>query len=372
MAWNDRMDFVYRTLREALPGLKVRRREAWSEPDSCGFAAELPGARLVVEIKALAQLRVQDLVGQLAVGAVQAEHRIGKRGALPLVVVVAPTVGGRALQAAERFMASYLPQIGWAVLDRRGRVQLRIPTLDIDRQRRSAPPATGRGARPEGRLFSDLNRWLLKILLLSGLDRSLWAGPAGGIHGAADLQRAAAVSLDKVYKFLRLMERHDFLRRTPDGLRLVRKRELIELWFAQEKLRPARRLQARSLFGSRPVLTSLAASGAGREAGVLGGFGACKALGVLHAAVDSTDLHIAMPEEAFLKRFELERCDERDAQLHLLRTNNPQSVFRASVVKGKVQVVDAFQAALDVITHPARGREQAEHIVELVLKAGAE
>jgi len=102
---------------------------------------------------------------------------------------------------------------------------------------------------------------------------------------------------------------------------------------------------------------------------VLGGFSACKSLGVLHATVESIDVHVNGPLDGYLERFDLERCDERDAQLHLLQSRSPQSVVRASGAKGNIQVVDVFQAALDVVALPARGLEQAEHIVELVLES---
>ncbi len=365
----ESMDFVCRTLSVRLPKLKILRRRTWSESDSSGFQARLGGARLLVEIKILAQMRIQDLIGQLAAGAVQAGHKVGKRGPTPMVVVLAPTLGRKAMQAAERFMGHYLPQNGWAVLDRHGRARICIPSLNIDTDLPRTPHAPETKSAPERRLFTDLNQWLMKILLLPGIDRRLWSGPKEQIGSAADLQRAASVSLDKVYKFLRLMERKDFLRKTPAGFKLVRRQELIELWFAQEKLRPANKLPARNLYGSKPDLRHLAAPNSDREAGVLGGFAACKALGVLHTSVEAIDIHIAMPENAYLERFELEHCDERDAQFHLCRTKNPESVFRASASKGKIQVVDVFQAALDVVGHSARGLEQAEHIVELILKA---
>lgn len=369
MGSGDSISFASQALSSLLPKLVVLKQKGWSELGSKGFAARLGRKSLLVEVKELSQLRIQDLVGQLAAGAVQAGHRVGAKGAQPVVVVVASTAGSKAFGAAERFMQRYLPEMGWAVLSRSGRRRVCIPSLDLDEEQRGALPSPAPGPRPNRRMFSDLSQWLIKLLLLPGLKKPLWTGPQGPYRTAADLQQAANVSLDKVYKFLRLMEGADFLRRTNSGLKLVRVPDLIELWFAQERLRPAPRLPVRSLFGSQPDPKRLTAKIDEERLGVLGGFSACKALGVLHAAVDSVDVHVSGPMDDYLKRFDLERCDERDAQLHLLQSRSPQSVLRASGAKGRIRVVDVFQAALDVVALPARGLEQAEHIVEQVLES---
>ncbi len=369
MAFDDPIGFASQALSGLIPKLEVRPKDAWSEPDSMGFTARLGRKKLLVEVKELSQLRVQDLVGQLAAGAVQADHRAGAKGPLPLVGVVAPTAGTKALGAADRFMGRYLPKTGWAVLSRSGRRRVCIPSLDVDAEQRGALPSPAPAPKPNRRMFSDLNQWLLKLLLLPGLKKPLWTGPQGPYRTAAELQQTSRVSLDKVYKFLRLMEGADFLRRTNSGLKLVRVPDLIELWFAQEKLRPAPRLPVRSLFVTPPDPKKLTAKIDGETLGVLGGFSACKELGVLHAAVDFVDVHVIGPVDYYLESFDLERCDERDAQFHLLQSRSPQSVVRASGAKGSTQVVDVFQAALDVVALPARGLEQAEHIVELVLES---
>jgi hypothetical protein len=369
MAFDDPIGFASQALSGLIPKLEVRPEDAWSEPDSMGFTARLGRKKLLVEVKELTQLRVQALVGQLAAGAVQADHRAAAKGPLPVVGVVAPTAGAKSLAVAERFMGRYLPKTGWAVLSRSGRRRVCIPTLDVDAEQRGALPSPAPAPKPNRRMFSDLNQWLLKLLLLPGLKKPLWTGPQGPYCTAADLQQTSRVSLDKVYKFLRLMEGADFLRHTNSGLKLVRVPDLIELWFAQEKLRPVPRLPVRSLFLTPPDPKKLTAKIDGETLGVLGGFSACKKLGVLHTAVASVDVHVIGPVDDYLERFDLERCDERDAQFHLLQSRSPQSVVRASGAKGSTQVVDVFQAALDLVALPARGLEQAEHIVELVLES---
>jgi hypothetical protein len=362
---------VHAALVEMLAKHKPKAKKASSADKGFDLAYRLGKASLVVQVKALAQLRIQDLIGRLAAGGLEVQRFAEAKGHIPLVAVAAPVVGSRAMFAADRFMEQHLPNVGWMVCDEQGRCRIRIAKLSIDEKRwtkQTSSPVSK--AEPGQRLFADLNRWLLKILLLSGLKPSWWAGPKARIHTAAELQQLAGVSLDKVYKFIRQMQGNDFLRKSPSGLRLVRKDELIELWFAQQKLKQATRVPVRSLFGKKPKLELLASSSAGRDAGVLGGFGACKALGVLHAHVDETLVHLASDLGEFMERYQLEPCDERDSHLLLTKSKHPESVFRAASAIGKLQVVDVFQAALDVVAHPARGLEQAEHIKALVLESG--
>ena len=150
-------------------------------------------------------------------------------------------------------------------------------------------------------------------------------------------------------------------------MKLIRRRELIDLWFSEEKIRPARRIHVRSILGRKPDPRALVRFKSRDAIGALGGFSACEALGVLHAPVNSIEVHIALPVNAFLERFKLEACDEGSAQLNLIASKHGESIFRGAIERDGMRVVDVFQAALDVVNHPARGLEQAEYIVELIL-----
>jgi hypothetical protein len=47
----------------------------------------------------------------------------------------------------------------------------------------------------------------------------------------------------------------------------------------------------------------------------------------------------------------------------------PESTFRGAVRRDGVMVADVIQVWLDVLNHPTRGQEQAEHIFRKVLQA---
>jgi hypothetical protein len=105
----------------------------------------------------------------------------------------------------------------------------------------------------------------------------------------------------------------------------------------------------------------------------LAGFSACEALGVLHTTSPRVlDVHVTGGLAEVLRTWSLEQVDARDADLVLRPTRMTRSVFGGCVERDGVQVVDALQAALDVVGSPARGTEQAEYIVRHVLQLGEE
>jgi len=359
--------YVFNILREHLPELELVEAEAKVDDDKLDIIARSGSSILLIEIKELSQIRIQNLIGQLAAGALKAKHYAKESNAFPVVIVFAPRIGKRAIQEAQSFMDRFLPGFSWGVIDKRGRIRFLAPELGIDINSPFPKSNSQKSPQMDHLLFSDLNRWMLKILLLSEVDDSLWQGPRKAFFAPNQLRHMADVSLDKAYRFVRMLEKNDFLRRTPRGLRLIRLRELTDLWFSEERLRPARRIPARSILGKIPDLQSLVGSNSVEPISALGGFSACKTLEVLHAAVDSIEVHIKVSLEAFLERFKLEECDEGSAQLHLIASKHRESIFRGAVDRDGMRVADVFQAALDVVNHPARGLEQAEYIVELIL-----
>jgi hypothetical protein len=53
---------------------------------------------------------------------------------------------------------------------------------------------------------------------------------------------------------------------------------------------------------------------------------------------------------------------DRRADAYVRVPSNKEAVFRAAVISNGVPVSDILQVWLDVSTHPARGREQADEI----------
>ncbi len=86
--------------------------------------------------------------------------------------------------------------------------------------------------RDSGALFSDLNQWMLKVLLAPELPDALLASPRGQYRNASQLARAANVSVMSAFRFVQLLEREGYLHEAASSLRLVRREDLFNRWQA--------------------------------------------------------------------------------------------------------------------------------------------
>lgn len=358
---------VEQILAGVIPGFRPGVRGQATD-DRVDLVADVRGRRVVIEAKSVLIPVVEDVLARLSMGALQARRLADEFGAVPLVAVLVPSLGPKTIGAAMAFMATHLPEAGWALVDPAGNARIRIPALDIDIDRPVARVERTRAGRSSVRLFSDLNRWLLKVLLLADAPPELWGGPRQPILSSRDLGRVAGVSPEMVRRFVSAFSEQDLLRQTPQGMRLVRRPALLDLWRADEALNsrpavPVRRLLSGS--GSLPDLSGLPEF---QEWAVVAGFEACRLLGVLHAIVPSRiEVHVVLPIPEVIRRLGLEECAPPDADLWLLPTRYPRSIQGGRVMRDGVPVADAFQAALDVLRHPGRGAEQSEYLLKEVL-----
>jgi hypothetical protein len=308
-----------------------------------------------------------EILGRFAVGILEARRASARNDFTPLVVVAVPGLSSETKQVVGKFMATHAPDIGWGIADRYGAVRLAIPSLQIDLDQ------PGHIHRPKWRrqhpvrLFSDLNRWMLKILLLAEVSPSFWPGPRQRISSPTELHRVARVSVEKAHQFFRAFEQAGFVRQARDGLTVVRKRTLMQMWFHNELARTQVTVPARWLFGEPSSLQEVFSKAGAPTGFAIGGFEACRLLGVLHAPVAQRRVHVFGEVESGLEDWSLEACDDRDAHFHLCKARYPQSILRGFLVKDDLPVVDILQAALDVRGQAARGEEQAEYIVNEVL-----
>ncbi|HPB49726.1 MAG TPA: hypothetical protein PLY68_00850 [Myxococcota bacterium] len=333
--------------------------------------ADINGRRVVIAVKAVRTSVVEDVVGRLAIASLQAGHSAGGTQNTSLAVVIVPSVGRKTVAAAQSFMSTYMPSAAWAVMDRAGNARVSIPALAVDIDRSFARVERTQAGRTSISLFSDLNRWLLKILLLVDAPEDLWGGPRQTVLSNPELVRVAGVSPEMVRRFVTAFQDRDLLRQTPEGLRLVRRSTLLDLWRADEALTarqavPVRRLIAGT--GSVPDLVSIPGFA---DLTVVAGFEACRHLGLLHTfAPHQTEVYVNIPVSEAMRRFGLEECSPSDADIWLIPTRRSRSILGGRLSVEGIPVVDAFQASLDVLRHPGRGREQSDYIIHEVLKLG--
>ena len=337
----------------SVPDMVVRRR----------------GASYTVELKMAAEGRGDRLVALWAQVWLQASRAANAKRP-PLAVVAAPKIGARAAEQVLRFAAEYVPAAAVGVIDFSGLRLFRGPHLEG--LNADQPPVRGR--RPAVRreptnLFSDLNQWMLKVLLAPELPEHLLAAPRGRYRSASQLARAADVSVMGAFRLVEQLRRDGFLDSSAGDLRLVRREELFSRWQAAVSARPVNEIPVRFLL--RGALKEEMRRIVKREP-------ACLAL---YAAADALRLGFVhgVPPHVYVRRLDAEsratwknmvpaaRGEEPDAIIR--QASAPESVFRARVVAGDVPVSDVLQVWLAVSSHPSRGAEQANLIRRRVLGA---
>lgn len=370
--WLDR---ARQLLAEALPGAGAGPRPGTSksrtEADAPDLELRMGNRRILVGIKTAAASRVSEVLGQFARAVLELRRHRRSRKDVLVAFVGLEKFGSRLEEEVRAFFLRNAPDIGWGLEDSRGRAVLEVPPLDV-RSSRHARPGSAEAApsgRAERQLFTDLNRWMLKILLLRNAPESVWGGPRDVPRHPTDLARIAAVSIEKAHRFALSFEKEGYLRRTPGGLHLVRLRNLLDLWLDQERGELARTVDVRPLLppgrgGGLPL------PAAATRWAVLGGAAAAKRRGLLHSGGSQVPLvHLRIGIEEALRDGGLEMADPRDAVLRLRRPRYPMSVFRGIVPRGdKLALVDLWQMALDSITGDSRGAEQAEFLLGRVLE----
>jgi hypothetical protein len=348
------------------PGAKVRlpRSKASTEAD---FLIHARDQRLAVKLKAIGTARLSDLEGNLA-SATLAAHRVARKtGSQPLVMIEMPRLGPRSMAFSRQFMAREAPDTGWCLYDRDGGFCFEIPSLGIVGRSESRARTGPRPQPTRGALFSDLQRWMLKILLMREVSPRFWGGPTQGIQSVRDLAMVAKVSQQTAYSFVRAFETAGYLREGDAGIVIVRRGELMRAWLNHDAAFYATRIPVQSLLGSSHDLSKTLARLGDPERFAITGFEACRLMGVLHAPVPWREVCFVGDVAAVIADWRLKPCDPRDADFMLSKMAFPKSILRGRAVQSNVPVVDILEAAISVSGQAPRGHEQASHIFEHVL-----
>lgn len=335
------------------------------------FEADLLARRrkvvYAVELKAGSEGRSDRLIPLFAQAALQV-MRGGSKSVLPLAVVSAPKVSWRAAEQVLDFAAKYAPDVAAGVFDSEGLRLFRGPSLDDLNAQPDLPmsPVGSSSARDSRNLFSDLNQWMLKVLLANELPDHLLSAPRGRYRNASQLAKAAQVSVMSAFRFVQQLQEEGHLRDSASSLDLVRRQHLFLRWQSSSD-KSVREVQMRFRLpgDSRVQLRKVLDSGR-----------ACLAL---FAAADALKLGFVhgVPPHVYVERVQpsslaawknLRPCEAGEQPDVMLRqAPAPNSIFRGMVRPAGVAASDVIQVWLDVASHPARGREQADLIRERVL-----
>ncbi|HLA77465.1 MAG TPA: hypothetical protein VJU18_07795 [Vicinamibacteria bacterium] len=345
-------------------GWHVRRHPRAAGPD---LVARRKGIEYAIEVKSAPEGRGDRLVPLFAQAVLQAAHA-ARQKAMPLAVVAAPSISPRAAEQVMAFAQHYAPDAAAGVIDFEGFALFRGPHLEeMNAPGRDLPASMRKSAPDSGQFFSDLNQWMLKVLLAPELPDELLAAPRGQYRNASQLARAANVSVMSAFRFVQQLEREGYLHESASSFRLVRREDLFSRWQA---------LSARS---PREVSMRFLLPG-DRQAQLHRMLGSGRACLALFAAADALRLGFVsgVPPYVYVHRIQpanlaawknLRACAPGEPpELIVRQAPAPQSVFRGMVRPEGMAACDVLQVWVDVASHPSRGREQADLIRKRVLQ----
>jgi hypothetical protein len=326
----------------------------------------------VVEVKAASEGRSDRVIPLLSQAILQSQaYAREMNGVRSLAVVMVRDVSQSLINQVRKFSERYAPDLALGVASKDGaRLFIgdglselnEVPSLDnvpsFSRKQSSYAPSSN--------LFSDLNQWMLKVLLAPEIPEAMLAAPREKLRGASDLADAAQVSNMSAFRLIQLLREEQFLDVSAADLRLVRRGELFRRWRAAAH-RFRRELPMRFLIPGalQRRLNNLLSS----HKACLGLFAAAEAhkLGHVHGVLPYVYVESfpGMAGEPW-RELVLPSLGE-SAHLILKMPSAPQSVFRGAVLVDGVKVSDILQVWLDVSEHPSRGDEQAVLIQKKVL-----
>ena len=301
----------------------------------------------------------------------------------PLAIVGGRGLSGSLVGDLRSFAARVAPDVSIGIIDLDGSRHFVGPDLEelnssaVRLPRRIWLPSLA----PQLHLFSDLNRWMLKIVLAPAIPEHLLNAPRERLANVSELARVAGVSPMSAFRCVRLLKDAGFVDEPSPLLRLARVEALLDRWRAESlKLVPELPMHwiipgNRDSQLSEAVLAysmnweSARSPVRSRQAGrplprvCLGLFAAADALGFGFVQGVAPHLYLERPDPLALERLGL--APARPGQRIDVFIRIPafrESIFRAAVQRDGIPVCDVIQVWLDVADHPSRGASQAKEL----------
>lgn len=342
-AWAARSGRRYRVLEEAAPG-------AWDRSASAFLA------------KAILHARAGAKPGVEAVAALKVKR-------------ASPLTDGR----LAKFVADVAPRQSWILFDADGRVFPHVasaPELVEAAAKQVVQPARPPAPARQQSLFTDLNQWMLKVLLAPRLPERLLSAPRGpSPRNASALAAAADVSLPATTRFLHALEAEGQLDTRFGDVRVAEPLELLARW--RDRIGHPERREVSAASARGPInLEALAARlhAPARARGdypplVLGLHAACAALELGHVSGAVPVAWTPSLDAARLEQLGLVAVQgEQRADVVLRVPRYRESLFRGVVQPRAAPVTDVIQCWLDTSHYRVRGEEQADFLWRKVLK----
>lgn len=319
-----------------------------------------------VELKAAVEGRADRLVPFFSQAVLQAKHGAGKK-AIPLAVVAAPHISQGAAKRVLGFAEHYAPDVAVGIIDFDGLRVFRGPRLEgLNAETPPKAPVTSASARVSGHLFSDLNQWMLKVLLAPEVPDAMLSAPRDRYRNASELARSANVSVMSAFRFIQQLNDQGYLSQSGTYLNLVRREDLFRRWQAAAE-RTVKEVPMRFLLkgDTRAQLRKVVES----DRACLALFAAAKELRFGFVEGVPPYVYVERIQRSNLAAWQnLRQCEPGErADLIIRQAPAPQSVFRGLVHPHDLASCDVLQVWVDVSSHPSRGREQADLIRKKIL-----
>jgi hypothetical protein len=318
------------------------------------------GVVYAVEVKAAVEGRADRLLPLFSQAVLQSLHGAGTN-ATPLAVVAAPKISHGAAKQILRFAERYAPDAAAGVIDFEGLRLFGGPHLEMLNAEAPKSPMAPKSRRVSGHLFSDLNQWMLKVLLAPEVPEELLSAPRERYRNASQLAEAAQVSMMSAFRLVQQLQNEGYLSESDSYLNLVRREDLFRSWQASA-VRSIKEIPMRYLLKGDPHAQLRKILDSGRSCLAL--FAAAEALNFGFVEGVPPYVYVERIRAADLASFKnLRHCEPGEPlDLILRQAPAPESVFRGMVSANGTAACDVLQVWLDVSSHPSRGREQADLI----------
>ncbi|MDP2321192.1 MAG: RpiR family transcriptional regulator [Acidobacteriota bacterium] len=324
------------------------------------------GQAFVVEVKAFSEWRPDRVLPLLSLAMVQAQAFARAHGkARPLAIVYLNSASPSLVKHLRVFASNFASDVAIGVVSGDGFRHFIGEGLEgLSAEEQYVRGSHGKAPGLARHLFSDLNQWMLKVLLAPEIPEQFLAAPRGLYRNVSELAKAANVSQMSASRFIRQLKADGYLDESARHLKLVRRAELFQRWQASG-LRASPRDAPMVFMLGGPINSHLRQLE--RSDACLGLFAAADALELGH--VSGVPPHVYIPKwDGFdSKRWAVIPAEARPDFI-LREPRAPQSIFRGIVRPEGVPVCDVMQVWLDVSSHPSRGAEQAEVIYRKVLR----
>lgn len=347
-------------------GWEVERESGGAQPD---LIARNGQRQYVVELKSASEGRPDRVLALLSQAILQATRYAEKRRMLPLAVVHVGHASEALLRKVEQFHEEFAPSIAIGLMSDTGESRFIGPGLEALSIEPPSALSKDQWTQPSkaSDLFSDLNQWMLKVLLASELPDKLLNAPRRDYRSGAELADAAQVSAMSASRFMRRLQEEGFLEVSGRSMRLVRRRELFRRW-QSSAMRSSPELRMSYLIpGAGPHHLHKVAS---RLDACIGVFAAADLLHLGHVSGVAPHVYVRRlsppPAEGWPGL--LRARPGEPVQITLKQPTAPESLFRGAVRVNDVLVSDVLQIWLDASAHPSRGVEQADLLASTVLR----